>query len=114
MRLQCRPTPRPIVDLDKTLEINANPASAQRQADGRRAGLKIRWGNTRVGSSPTFGTYCKVLNSVARSDGSMRLVPLRLKLRISPCIENPVAGVFDTPNDLGRLWRIASLSYAGC
>ncbi len=23
---------------------------------GRRAGLKIRWGNTRVGSSPTFGT----------------------------------------------------------
>ena len=24
--------------------------------NGRRAGLKIRWGNTRVGSSPTFGT----------------------------------------------------------
>src|SRR6478735_4003530 len=23
--------------------------------NGRRAGLKIRWGNTRVGSSPTFG-----------------------------------------------------------
>jgi hypothetical protein len=23
---------------------------------GRRTGLKIRWGNTRVGSSPTFGT----------------------------------------------------------
>jgi hypothetical protein len=23
---------------------------------GRRAGLKIRWGNSRVGSSPTFGT----------------------------------------------------------
>jgi hypothetical protein len=25
-------------------------------ANARRAGLKIRWGNTRVGSSPTFGT----------------------------------------------------------
>src|SRR5580765_2807662 len=24
---------------------------------GRRAGLKIRWGQPRVGSSPTFGTY---------------------------------------------------------
>src|SRR5271166_3430423 len=28
----------------------------QCDGDGRRAGLKIRWGNTRVGSSPTFGT----------------------------------------------------------
>ena len=24
--------------------------------NGRRGGLKIRWGNTRVGSSPTTGT----------------------------------------------------------
>jgi hypothetical protein len=27
----------------------------QCDGDGRRAGLKIWWGNTRVGSSPTFG-----------------------------------------------------------
>ncbi len=37
-------------------EIYVNSTSAQHQTDGRRAGLKIRWGNTRVGSSPTFGT----------------------------------------------------------
>jgi hypothetical protein len=43
IRLQCDPTPRAIVDLGKTLEINVTPASAQRQSDGRRAGLKIRW-----------------------------------------------------------------------
>ena len=37
-------------------EIYVIPTSSQRQTDGRRAGLKIRRGNTRVGSSPTFGT----------------------------------------------------------
>ena len=30
--------------------------TAPKWRNGRRAGLKIRWGNTRVGSSPTFGT----------------------------------------------------------
>jgi hypothetical protein len=56
----------------------------QCDGDGSRTGLKIRWGNTRVGSSPTFGTDCKMLNSVSRSDRNVRLVPLRLKLRIFP------------------------------
>jgi hypothetical protein len=42
MSLQCDPTPWAIVDHDKTPEINVNPISVQRQADGRRAGLKIR------------------------------------------------------------------------
>jgi hypothetical protein len=35
---------------------------------GRRAGLKIRSSQEGVGSSLTFGTDCKMLNSVARSD----------------------------------------------
>ena len=30
--------------------------------NGRRAGLKIRWGNTRVGSSPTFGSEAQRLS----------------------------------------------------
>ena len=38
----------------KTLSIAAT--CFQYHEYGRRAGLKIRWGNTRVGSSPTFGT----------------------------------------------------------
>ncbi len=42
MRLQCEHKPGPIVDLDKIPEINVKPTSAQYQADGRRAGLKIR------------------------------------------------------------------------
>jgi hypothetical protein len=37
-----RNAPRAIVDLGKTPEINANPASAQRQRESRRAGLKIQ------------------------------------------------------------------------
>jgi hypothetical protein len=37
-----RTTPRAIVELGKTPEIYVNPALAQRQADGRRAGLRIR------------------------------------------------------------------------
>src|SRR4051812_1950557 len=36
------------------LQRDCNVISMRR--NGRRAGLKIRWGNTRVGSSPTFGT----------------------------------------------------------
>ena len=43
MRLQCDPTPWAIVDDGKTLEIHVNPTSAQCHADGRRAGLKIRF-----------------------------------------------------------------------
>jgi hypothetical protein len=43
MRLQCDRQPRASVDLGKTPEINVNPISPQRQADGRRAGLKIRF-----------------------------------------------------------------------
>ena len=31
--------------------------------NGRRGGLKIRWGNTRVGSSPTTGTMASVLTA---------------------------------------------------
>jgi hypothetical protein len=38
----------------QTLSITAT--CFQCHGYGRRAGLKIRWGNTRVGSSPTFGT----------------------------------------------------------
>src|SRR3954449_7439423 len=34
----------------------ANCRTRPKWRNGRRAGLKIRWGNTRVGSSPTFGT----------------------------------------------------------
>ena len=45
-----------IVDPCEIPEIYVKSTSAQRQTDGRRAGLKIRWRNTRVGSSPTFGT----------------------------------------------------------
>jgi hypothetical protein len=37
-------------------QLTAIPTRYQYHACGRRAGLKIRWGNTRVGSSPTFGT----------------------------------------------------------
>ena len=37
-------------DLQRGFKITPMPPKA------RRAGLKIRWGNTRVGSSPTFGT----------------------------------------------------------
>jgi hypothetical protein len=36
MRLQCDRRPKATVDLGKTPEINVNPASAQRQSDGRR------------------------------------------------------------------------------
>ena len=34
--------------------------------NGRRGGLKIRWGNTRVGSSPTTGTMASVLIAFER------------------------------------------------
>jgi tetratricopeptide (TPR) repeat protein len=55
MRLQCAPTPRAIVNPGKTPQIKFNPTSAQRQSDGRRAGLKLRSPQGGVGSSPTFG-----------------------------------------------------------
>jgi hypothetical protein len=38
----------------QTLRITAT--CFQCHGYGRRPGLKIRWGNTRVGSSPTIGT----------------------------------------------------------
>ena len=79
-----RTTAGVIVNLCKIPEIYVNPISAQRQTDGRRAGLKIRSSQEGVGSSPTFGTDCKMLNSVVRSDTSVRLVRLRLKLCIFP------------------------------
>ena len=44
------------MDRGKTPEINVKSTSAQRQADGRRAGLKIRSSQEGAGSSPTFGT----------------------------------------------------------
>ena len=63
-----RTTAGVIVNPCKIPEIYVNPISAQYQTDGRRAGLKIRSSQEGVGSSPTFGTDCKMLNSVARSD----------------------------------------------
>ena len=48
-----------IVDPCKIPENYANSISAQRQTDGRRAGLKIRSSQEGVGSSPTFGTKRK-------------------------------------------------------
>ena len=51
-RLQYDPTPWAIVNLGKIPEIKVNPMSAQRQADGRRAGLKIRWCTALVRSVP--------------------------------------------------------------
>ena len=36
--------------------LSVAPTCSQYHGNGRRTGLKIRWGNTRVGSSPTFGT----------------------------------------------------------
>ena len=51
-----RKTAGVIVNPRKIPEIYVNPTSAQCQADGRRAGLKIRSSQEGVGSSPTFGT----------------------------------------------------------
>ena len=45
----------------QTLSITAT--CFQYHGTGRGTGLKIRWGNTRVGSSPTFGT-----ETIARAD----------------------------------------------
>jgi hypothetical protein len=45
-----------IVNPCKIPENYAKSISAQRQTDGRRAGLKIRSSQEGVGSSPTFGT----------------------------------------------------------
>jgi hypothetical protein len=53
-----RTTAGVIVNPSKIPENYVKPISAQRQTDGRRAGLKIRWGNTRVSSSATLqATY---------------------------------------------------------
>jgi hypothetical protein len=43
----------------QTLSITAT--CFQCHGYGRRTGLKIRWGNTPVGSSPTFGINCNCL-----------------------------------------------------
>src|SRR4051794_22348305 len=39
----------------KTPGITVNPIHCQYHVRGRHSGLKIRWANTRIGSSPTFG-----------------------------------------------------------
>ncbi len=48
--------------------LNVTATCFQYHDYGRRTGLKIRSSQEGVGSSPTFGTDCKMLNSVARSD----------------------------------------------
>ena len=62
--------------------------------NGRRGGLKIRWGNTRVGSSPTTGTMSNVHNdnehSVDRSNRKIAPVFVYPALRVmystaTPC-----------------------------
>src|ERR1700755_426687 len=42
---------------------------------GRRAGLKIRWGQLRVGSSPTFGTRGSLRNFLATYQAPLSCVP---------------------------------------
>jgi hypothetical protein len=61
-----RSTPRVIVDLGKIPEICVIPVLAQSQANGRRAGLKIRSSQRGVGLSPTFGTGFGHLFSTTR------------------------------------------------
>jgi hypothetical protein len=61
-----------IVNLCKTPEINANPASAQRQSDGRRTGLKIRSPEKGVGSSPNSGTKWRIVGR-SGEEGSLGL-----------------------------------------
>ena len=67
---------------------------------GRGPGLKIRWGNTRVGSSPTFGIKAtsppnprkgRAHGRTAAQGGVPRMVPLESRIRRS------------IPDDDGRL-----------
>ena len=67
-----------IVSLCEIPEIHVNPTSAQYQADGRRTGLKIRSSQEGVGSSPTFGTWCKMLSDRLRV-GSAQAALVRFK-----------------------------------
>jgi hypothetical protein len=43
-----------IVTASQSKPLGITATCFQYHEYGRRAGLKIRWGNTRVGSSPTF------------------------------------------------------------
>ena len=63
-----RLAPGTVIVFGKIAEIYPNPISAQRQAGGRRAGLKIRWGNTRVGSRTTFGIRAALSERLATPD----------------------------------------------
>ncbi len=55
MRLQCCWQKSGDVTVCQASNLTVSPTCFQRHAYGSNAGLKIRWGNTRVGSSPTFG-----------------------------------------------------------
>jgi hypothetical protein len=52
---QCRWQRNGDLTVCHTSNLTASPTCFQRHAGGRRAGLKIQWGNSRSGSSPTFG-----------------------------------------------------------
>jgi hypothetical protein len=53
-----------IVTALKTRTLSTTATCFQCDGDGRRAGLKMRWGNTCVCSSPTFGTGAHIAISV--------------------------------------------------
>jgi hypothetical protein len=65
--------PRTVIVLGKIAEIFRNPISAQRQADGRRAGLKIRSSQEGVDSFPTSKlTNCREADPAGASAGDGR------------------------------------------
>jgi hypothetical protein len=57
--LQCEWQETGDVTACRASNSTVNPTCFQRHADGRRVGLKIRWGNTRVGSSATIQARCQ-------------------------------------------------------
>ena len=74
-----RTTAGVIVSPCKTPEIYVNSTSAQRQTDGRRAGLKIRSSQEGVGSSPTFGAIdlCLIATPRTACHGNKLVTALR-------------------------------------
>jgi hypothetical protein len=64
---------RIVTDL-QSMPLSITATCFQSHEYGRRTGLKIRSSQEGVGSSPTFGTDCKMLDSVA----------LRLKRAVGP------------------------------
>jgi hypothetical protein len=68
-----RLAPGTVIVFGKIAEIYPNPISAQRQAGGRRAGLKIRSSQKGVDSSPTFKpTNCREADPAGASAGDGR------------------------------------------